>query len=100
MEIVQVEISKLKFAEYNPRQISEKDFEALKNSIEEFGFVEPVVVNKDFTIIGGHMLVRAGASIGLKQVPCYFVDLDKNKEKVLNIALNKISGEWDFDKLT
>lgn len=100
METIDVEINKLKFAEYNPRQISEKDFEALKNSIKEFGFVVPIVVNSDNTIIGGHMRVRAAQAIGITSVPCFYVDLDKNKEKVLNIALNKISGEWDYDKLT
>lgn len=96
---MQKKIEELKFAVYNPREITKHDFEALKRSIKEFGFVEPVVVNKDNTIIGGHMRVRAAKELGIAEVPCVFVDLDDTKAKLLNLALNKISGDWDESKL-
>ena len=72
----------------------------LKGSILEFGLVEPLVVNKDLTIIGGHQRYEALKSLGWKEVPCVVVDLSKEKEKVLNLALNKIQGTWDEFKLS
>ena len=82
-------------AAYNPRKISDWEMRKLMRSIEGFGFVEPVVVNKDMTIIGGHQRVEAAKNLGMEQVPCVLVDLPKNKEKALNLALNRIGGEWD-----
>lgn len=100
---IEFEISKLKLAEYNPRMIDADDLDGLARSIKEFGFVEPVVVNSNSdrtnTVIGGHQRIRAAKKLGMDKVPCVFVDLDEPKEKALNIALNKISGEWDFKKL-
>jgi len=95
----QIEIKKLKFAEFNPRKMSEKELNQLKKSLKRFGFVEPVVINKDTTLIGGHQRVRAWKEMGNTKVPYIQVDLDKIKEKALNLALNKISGEWDTEKL-
>ena len=85
---------------YNPREISKEEFEKLKNSIKEFGFVENAVINKKNEIIGGHMRVRAAIELRIKEVPCIRVDLPRNREKILNLALNKISGRWDNDKLS
>jgi len=99
MEIVNIKIKDLKPAEYNPREIDEEELDSLKKSLEEFSFVEPAVVNKDYTIIGGHQRVRAAESLGWTEVPCFIVDLDKTKEKMLNLALNKISGRWNEEKL-
>lgn len=99
MQVIEIEISKLNHAEYNPRQITEKQMDKLVKSIEYYGFVEPVVVNKDFTIIGGHQRVKAYEILGNKTIPCTFVDLDKQNEKALNIALNKTGGEFDADML-
>ncbi len=92
-------VSELIFAEYNPRQINKHDFHKLVQSIEEFGFVEPVVINTDNTIIGGHMRVRAAQELKLTEIPVIVVDLPKAKEKALNLALNRIHGEWDEQKL-
>lgn len=101
MEIQNVSVEKLKFAEYNPRTISTHDFESLQRSIDEFGWVENVVVNKrNMTIIGGHQRVRAAQALKLEEVPVVFVDLDAGKEKALNVALNKIGGEFDNDQLS
>lgn len=93
-------IDTLNPAEYNPRQISKHDLESLKRSLTEFGFVEPVVINKDNTIIGGHQRVKAAKELGIEQVPVIQLDLDKDKEKALNLALNRISGEFDEDMLS
>lgn len=99
MENKQIAIEQLIPADYNPRLIDSKELEKLKRSIREHGFVEPVVVNKDMTIIGGHQRIKAAKELGYSEVPCVIVDLPKNKEKTLNLALNRISGEWDDEKL-
>lgn len=99
MDIFNIPTKELKAAIYNPREISEHDFESLKKSIKEFGLVEPIVVNKDKEIIGGHMRVKAAESLGITEVPCIMVDLTPEKAKLLNLALNRISGKWDVQKL-
>lgn len=95
MEIKQILISALNPAGYNPRKISEKELDRLKNSITEFGFVEPIVVNQDMTIIGGHQRVKAAAELGMIDIPCSVVDLSKEQELLLNLILNKVGGEWE-----
>ena len=91
-------VSVLKPAEYNPRKKlkpGDKEYEKIKNSIEEFGFADPLVVNADMTIIGGHQRLTVAQDLGYTEVPCAVVDIDKVREKALNIALNKITGAWD-----
>lgn len=99
MQIQQIKIKDLKLAEYNPRKISDADLEALKNSIREFGFVEPIVANKNNQIVGGHQRVKAAQALGIESVPVFYVDLPAEKEKILNLALNRIHGDWDEGKL-
>ena len=101
MEIVKVDINELISPEYNPRQITDDEMEKLKNSINEFGYVAPIIVNKyNNHIVGGNQRYEALKSLGYTDVDVIFVDEpDLNREKALNIALNKISGEWDFVKL-
>ena len=99
MKVDNVPISSLSLAEYNPRKITDEEFNALKSSINMFGIVEPIVVNKDNQIIGGHMRVRACQALGWTEVPVVYVDLSPQQEKQLNLALNRIHGEWDMDKL-
>ena len=70
-----------------------------KKSITEFGYVAPVIVNSNMTVIGGHQRLKVLKELGYTEVECVVVDLDQEKEKALNIALNKISGDWDNDKL-
>ncbi len=87
-------------APYNPRKISDHDLVALGRSLATFGVVEPVVVNKRTgRIVGGHQRVKAAEASGIEELPVVYVDLDEPAEKQLNIALNRISGEFDFDKL-
>ncbi len=102
MEVQKIAIQKLNPANYNPRvdlQPGDKEYQKIKRSIEKFGCVEPIVVNKDMTIIGGHQRLKVLKDLGYKEIECVIVDLDKNQEKALNIALNKITGLWDEDKL-
>jgi len=97
-------ISELSPAAYNPRVIDPAVLEKLAKGIKTYGFVEPLVVNKRKdrlnTIIGGHQRLKAAESLGMAEVPCVYVDLDEKNEKALNIALNKLSGEWLYPKLT
>ena len=101
MEIVKVDINELISPEYNPRQITDDEMEKLKNSINEFGYVDPIIVNKHNNhVVGGNQRYEALKSLGYTDVDVIFIDEpDLNREKALNIALNKISGEWDFVKL-
>ena len=101
MEIVKVDINELISPEYNPRQITDDEMEKLKNSINEFGYIAPIIVNKHNNhIVGGNQRYEALKSLGYTDVDVIFVDEpDLNREKALNIALNKISGEWDEVKL-
>ena len=100
MKIEEIEISKLKPATYNPRQITTKQYNDLKKSIERFGLVDPIIVNKDNTVIGGHQRLKIIKSMGEKTIGCIVLDLNKEQERELNIRLNKNSGEFDFDILS
>ena len=102
MEFKKIKISDLHPADYNPRKKlkpGDAEYEKIKNSIQEFGYVDPVIVNKDMTIIGGHQRVSVLSDLGYTEIDCVLVDVDKTKEKALNIALNKITGEWDKEML-
>lgn len=102
MKIEKIKIEKLKPAEYNPRKDlkpEDEEYQKIKKSITEFGYVAPVIVNSNMTVIGGHQRLKILKELGYIDVECVIVDLDPNKEKALNIALNKISGDWDNDKL-
>ena len=84
----------------NPRRISDSELESLTRSIEQFGFVDPVIArSEDKTVIGGHQRLLAARRLGLKTVPVRLVDLSPEKARLLNLALNKISGDWDREML-
>lgn len=102
MNIQLINIEKLKPAEYNPRkdlQPEDEEWRKIQRSIEEFGYIDPIIVNSDMTVIGGHQRLKVLKDLGYTEIECNVVDLDKTREKALNIALNKISGEWDNQKL-
>ena len=90
-------------ADYNPRKDlkpGDPEYDKLKRSIEEFGYVEPVIWNKvTGRVVGGHQRLKVLIDMGVAEVECVVVEMDAEKEKALNIALNKISGEWDKEKL-
>ena len=103
MQIEKKQVTDLLPAEYNPRKElkpGDSEYEKLKRSLEQFGYVEPVIWNKTTgRVVGGHQRLRVMKDMGLTEVECVVVELPEDKEKALNIALNKISGEWDKDKL-
>lgn len=103
MKIKERLIADLNPAEYNPRQLTDKQYKQLKKSLKNFGCVEPVVVNsnpmrKD-VIIGGHQRCKVWADLGNKTIPTVEVELDEAGEMELNVRLNKNTGEFDFDML-
>ena len=100
MKVEKIQINKLKPAGYNPRQISKKQYNDLKQSIEKFGLVDPIIINKDFTVIGGHQRVKVCKELKYKEIDCVALFLTKEEERELNIRLNKSGGDWDFDLLS
>ena len=96
-------LADIKPAEYNPRKdLAPGDFEyeKLKRSIETFGFVEPLVVNiRNNVLISGHQRYKILNQTGVTETEVVTVDLDEQKEKALNLAMNKIEGFWDYEKL-
>jgi len=98
-----VRIDELEPADYNPRvelKPSSRKYEDLKRSIQKFGFVDPVVINYDNTLIGGHQRVNVARDMGIEEIPAYRVNIqNKDDERALNIALNKIMGSWDDEAL-
>ncbi len=102
-KITQKQIDDLIFAEYNPRQLSDEQYKQLKDSISRFGLVDPIIVNKNKDrkgiIIGGHQRVKVAKTMGIEKVPCVEIDLTYDKERELNVRLNKNTGSWDFDVL-
>lgn len=102
MEFKRITISDLIPASYNPRKKlkpGDREYEKIKNSILEFGYVDPVIVNKDLTVIGGHQRITVLKELGYEEIDCVVIDIDKTKEKALNVALNKITGEWNKELL-
>ena len=91
----------LKLAPYNPRQISEAELAKLSASMVAFGVVDPIIARrKDGLVIGGHQRLEAASRLGLTTVPVVYLDkLTDKQAKVLNLALNRISGEWDLLRL-
>ena len=95
-------LKELVAADYNPRKAltpDDSEYQKIKRSIEEFGYVDPIIINEDGTIIGGHQRCTVLKDLGYEEVDVVVVSLDKQREKALNIALNKITGEWDELKL-
>ena len=103
MLIEKIKAADLLPADYNPRKDlkpGDAEYEKLKRSLEEFGYVEPVIWNKTTgNVVGGHQRLKVLLSMGMTEIECVVVELPPEKEKALNVALNKISGDWDKDKL-
>jgi len=103
LEIVSVTISKLKPSEYNPRKMSQEQEEKITESITRFGLVDPIIVNqysgREDIIIGGHQRYKIAKKLGYKEMPVVYVNLNPEKEKELNIRLNKNQGEFDYELL-
>ena len=103
MKIVNYDIDKIIFAEYNPRELTKDQHKQLTDSINRFGLVDPLIINthKDRAniLVGGHQRLKIAKELGFKDVPCVEVDLTLDKEKELNVRLNKNTGQWDWDSL-
>ncbi len=100
INIEYIEIGNLKPDPANPRRISEQELEALTRSIQEFGLVDPIIArHEDKMVIGGHQRLLAARKLGYTTVPVVFVDLSQEQARLLNIALNKISGSFDQELL-
>ena len=102
MDIVKVKIADIKIAKYNPRKdlmADDTEYKRIEKSLETFGMVEPVILNKDNTLISGHQRLKVLKAKGYEEVDASYVDLSEMDEKTLNVALNKIKGEWNYEKL-
>ncbi|MFS9097858.1 site-specific DNA-methyltransferase [Streptococcus infantis] len=98
MEIKELSLKELKPAAYNPRKKlkkGDKEYEKIKQSLLKFGYVDPIIVNEDLTVIGGHQRLTVLKDLDYETAKCVIVNLPKEDEKALNIALNKITGQWD-----
>ena len=103
MEITKMKLGELKIAPYNPRVMPKDVMDRLEKSIEKFGYIEPVIVNKrNNVVVGGNQRVAAMRRKTHKDqmIEVVVVDLDESHEKALNMALNKIVGNWDEPKIS
>jgi len=104
MQTTERKISELIPAEYNPRQLSDKQFEDLKASLTRFGAVDPAIVNihpeRKNIIVGGHQRLKVAKSLGWETFPCVEVNLTRDQERELNVRLNKNTGSWDWESLS
>ena len=94
-------VAELVPAEYNPRRLTKDQAENLKKSIQKFGEVDPVVINANNHVIGGHQRLKIYADLGIQEIDVRVPDvpLSEAEEKELNVRLNKNLGEWDWDTL-
>jgi hypothetical protein len=103
MKIHPVKIADLISAEYNPRKLSDTQRENLADSLKRFGLVDPIIVNKhpdrENILVGGHQRTKVWKDLGNDTIPAVFVELDRDKERELNVRLNKNTGDWDMETL-
>ena len=99
MKIVKRKITDLIAAEYNPRKINKVQEQDLKDSLTRFGLVDPIIINinkeRKNIVIGGHQRLRVWADLGNTEIDCNELDLTLDKERELNIRLNKNGGSFD-----
>ena len=104
MDVINVKINKLNPAEYNPRNLTDEQKDNIKKSLDEFGFVNPLVVNSNpdrkNIVIGGHQRLKVAQELGYNEVPVVYIDLNEAQERELNIRLNRNTGEWDLESLS
>lgn len=99
-----VKLSRLKIADYNPRQDlqpGDARYNDIQKSLDKFGLVVPIIVNENgMRVISGHQRLKILKASGVQDTEVVLVKLDEDKEKLLNLALNKIKGQWDVPKLS
>ena len=103
MIIRKVPVTDINPAEYNPRKDlkpGDPAYEKLKRSMTEFGYVEPIIWNEETgNIVGGHQRYKVLVAEGHTEVECVIVKMNPEREKALNVALNKVTGDWEFEAL-
>lgn len=104
LEVTYQKVKELNPAPYNPRKWSEEAIAQLTDSIKGFGIVDPILVNSSASrknvVIGGHFRLKVAKDLGIKEVPVVYVDIpDIEREKELNVRLNKNLGDWDYELL-
>jgi len=103
MIIRKVPVTDINPAKYNPRKDlkpGDPAYEKLKRSMTEFGYVEPIIWNEDTgNIVGGHQRYKVLVAEGHTEVECVIVNMSPEREKALNVALNKVTGDWEFEAL-
>ena len=103
MERRTLKASPLKAAAYNPRkdlQPDDAEYKKLRRSIEEFGYIEPIIWNeRTGNVVGGHQRLKVLLEQGTEDIECVVGELDDHDEKILNVLLNKVKGRWDIGKL-
>ncbi len=103
LKVIQAPINSLKPCPWNPRTWDDTAKNHLRESIERFGFVDPLIVNihpdRKNIIIGGHFRWTVAKALGLTEVPVVYVSLTEDKERELNLRLNRNTGEWNYDLL-
>lgn len=103
MQIEEVKFSEIVSDDYNPRKElapGDVEFERIRNSLDNFGYIEPIVFNRRTGhIVGGHQRVSVLKHMGKTAAEMSVIDVDEHEEKLLNLRLNKIKGRWDYDKL-
>jgi len=104
MEIINVPTTELNPAEYNPRNLTDEQRDGIKQSLVEFDFVNPLVVNsnpdRNNVLINGHQRLKVAIELGYTEVPVVYVNLTEQQERELNIRLNRNTGEWDLESLS
>ena len=99
MKIVEIELDKLKPFKNNPRKHTDEQIEQIAKSIEEFGFLNPILVDEKNTILAGHGRYMASQTINLKRVPVVIAEnLSKEQKQALVIADNKIASNSTWDE--
>lgn len=104
MKIEWISVDMIHTADYNPRkdlQPGDTEYDSLQRSIEKFGYVDPIIWNKRTgNIVGGHQRYKILLSQGHTEIEVSVVNLSEEEEKAFNVALNKIGGQWDDEKLS
>lgn len=103
MEIRTLKAAQLTAADYNPRrdlQPEDAEYQKLRRSIEEFGYIEPIIWNeRTGRVVGGHQRLKVLLEQGREDIEAVVIDLEEKDEKILNVLLNKVKGRWDIGKL-
>lgn len=103
LKVHSVPVSVLREAEYNPRRLTVKQEADLTKSLKKFKLLDPIIVNqfkgRENVVISGHQRLKVAKKLGYSKVPVVYVNLNPQKEKELNLTMNKVQGEWDFELL-